>query len=143
MIKLSELVKEGLKKSDHDSLSDILTKIANSTGHTTKHQFPDGSIPDVLYLDGRDELFLGDAKNAENETVSNKETTERIAGYIDSFFDYREENNKHLGYISIITNDLEAAYEWKDWLNDYCFTEAMMSFEVVHLTQDVFVIINE
>lgn len=117
--------------------------LAFQLGYKTKAKLSNKQVPDVLYLNDNGAMFLGDAKDAENETVSNKETTERIAGYIDSFFEYKEINNKTLGYISIITNDLDAAYDWKDWLNDYCLTKAMMSFEVRPFSRDVFVIINE
>lgn len=127
----------------HDTLKRDLAHYANEIGYNTEVKLESGQRPDVLFLNDNGEMFLGDAKDAENETISNRETTKRIAGYIDSFFEYKEMNNKSLGYISIITNDLDAAYDWQDWLNDYCLTKAMMNFEIERSSRGAFVIINE
>ena len=76
--------------------------------------------PDVLLEDSNGNLFMGDAKDSENETVDNDATTKRIAKHIKEYSRIYKRGEISGGCIAVATNELDAANEWKTWLNSAC-----------------------
>jgi hypothetical protein len=77
--------------------------------------FADGSQPDVLCTsaDGNS-VFIGDAKDAENETAHKSETLRRIANYFHNAVKLVTDG-KAVVFV-IATNDKDAAAQWANTL---------------------------
>lgn len=79
--------------------------------------FPDGTKPDVLMANLEDNfLFCGDAKDADNETVDNMDTVERIGGYFRVYASLLRYEFKG-GHLAIATNSKKEAKRWIPKLN--------------------------
>jgi hypothetical protein len=106
--------------SEHERLKNVLWKIIlkiNNDGSFFEKDknFSDGSIPDILCVNfSRKILFVGDAKDAINETVGNKDTIERIYKYFRNAKKLVSPSSQcsKLSF-TLITNNLKAANEWK------------------------------
>jgi hypothetical protein len=82
---------------------------------------PSGRRPDVLrYTRSSHDLFIGDAKNAENETPSNGATIGRIAGYVIEFSRLLTGPSVHGGTIAVATNSEAEANDWVTPLTLFC-----------------------
>jgi hypothetical protein len=109
--------------SEHEQLRNVLweiiLKINDDESCVKKYKnFSDGSIPDLLCVNlSRKILFVGDAKDATNETVHNSDTIERINKY---FLNAQNcvSPSSQLSKLSfaLITNNLKAANEWRTFL---------------------------
>lgn len=86
-------------------------------------QFTSGARPDVLRRKSDDEfLFVGDAKDAENEDATNGETLKRIQGYFQEFAVLLGKNEHKGGILAIATNSAKAAADWVPALNTLAST---------------------
>jgi hypothetical protein len=114
-----EILEESLPSPEHERLKEDLTAWANAYGYTKPYpKLPNGSEPDVLRTGENDfhsYLFVGDAKNSENETVDNSETVSRIQTYFHQFG--RLLSKYEGGCLAIATNSVEEARRWVPVLN--------------------------
>lgn len=119
---IEAMLRESAVSNEHDRLQADLNEWAQSRQYpTTYSSLPSGREPDVLrYHTESKMLFIGDAKNAENETPSNSETVRRISGYIQEFADLLKGPSVRGGIIAIATNDANAAQEWATTLKVLC-----------------------
>ncbi len=62
-------------------------------------------------------IFVGDAKDSNNETSSNNETLSRIQNYFCEFASLLRQGYCKGGILAIVTNSLESAKEWVPALN--------------------------
>jgi len=121
-MKLTDL----LEGKEHTSLEKELKRIAVSMGYRFKYRgFPRNCNPDVLMTNLlikslNRKLFLGDAKDADNERPSHKKTASGIRKYIKEFVEHLDDGLIYGGIIAIATNDEEAAEEWRKWLDEEC-----------------------
>jgi hypothetical protein len=111
-------------QSEHERLKKELESWAIWGHCNTKYSnFKDGSIPDVLRANISQEiLFVGDAKDARNETVDKKSTTERIRKYFCNtnyvlslsplFSALQSQPHFSKLFFALATNDYEAANNW-------------------------------
>lgn len=145
-MKLTDLLKnlnESNEGSEHVRLRKALEGRARSIGYKTESvRFPSDCIPDVLLEDSGGNLFMGDAKDSENETVDNNATTTRITKYINEFSKKLNRGEISGGIIAIATNDEYAALEWKDWLNKACEDCNLRNpdFELEYTSDDTFIV---
>jgi hypothetical protein len=106
---------------EHERLKGDLNEWAIAKGYPEViNRLPSGRSPDVLRFDPDvQHLFLGDAKNADNETPRNSNTTRRIAGYV---FEYGTLLGGKIrgGIFAIATNSEAEAQEWVLPLNLFC-----------------------
>ncbi len=109
-----------LEATEHKRLESALKAFATEHEFVREVTFKNGMNPDVLLMKGSNLLFLGDAKDSQNESPSNQETADRIYGYIKTFTDCIRSNEIDGGCIAIATNDLSSAKDWKVWLNRVC-----------------------
>jgi hypothetical protein len=133
-----------LEGQEHKRIKTKLTQYANSIGYTKKVTFKNGMEPDVLFLNVDDDnLFMGDAKDSANETVSNKDTTSRIAEYVKEFSAKLNARKICGGIIAIATNDKDAALDWKEWLNETCEECNLRNpdFEIEYTADDTFIVL--
>ena len=109
-------------ESEHKRLQEDLKNWAIECGYpNSRQELPDGSKPDVLRYDSKNKMcFIGDAKDATNETPSNTETVKRIKNYIQQFAVLLDEQKIHDGNIAIATNDEQAAKDWVIALKYFC-----------------------
>lgn len=137
---LLELLFEAGK--EHRRLESVLKQYANSLGYYHEFSFENGMEPDVLLLDGLNHLFLGDAKDSANERPSKTATSNRILGYIETYLECVESGRVRFGDVAICTNCLDAANEWRVWLNDVFNQYGLDSadFKIAELSQDTFII---
>jgi hypothetical protein len=119
--------KEGL---EHKRLQSELEKWARNIGYNKDGPRFKGRIPDVVLTnqDG-DKLFVGDAKDAKNETVNNEEAVSRIKGYMEEFLRFIKNGEYKEGIFAITTNDQDAAKKWCIFLNEISRDEGM-NFEI-------------
>lgn len=77
-----------------------------------------GKKPDVLGgMESEDYLFVGDAKDFENEDSSNSPTVQRIQGYFFEFAGLLGNLGYKGGILAIAANSSEAASDWVVTLN--------------------------
>jgi len=112
---------EGKPGPEHERLRAELEDWARIRGFTDLYSnLPFGGCPDVLRTTAdRKYLFIGDAKNAENETCSRLDTHSRILGYAFAFASLLNKGY-YGGYFAIATNDEIAVKDWVADLNDIC-----------------------
>lgn len=149
-IKLTELLLKGIGKGYEGNESEIHRKLreklryfAIEKGYYYRFDdFPEDKVPDVLLCDGNHSLFVGDAKVSDNETIANHATTKRVCGYIDQFFQLIDDDEIAGGIIAIITDDHEAAEEWKKWLENECKKQGCANIQgsVSYDNQDTYII---
>jgi len=116
----ARLLKEaGAPGPEHERLKASLHLWAETKGYVTVYaELPNGARPDVLRTTkDEDYLFVGDAKDAANETPDNEDTLERLAIYIDEFSSLLGNPSYKGGMIAIATNDAGIAEEWIPALN--------------------------
>ena len=117
--KLLKALMEGKPGTEHERLLKELKKWAKSKNYILEFRsFNNGSKPDVL-MGFSDELYLfvGDAKDSNNETTSNSETLLRIQNYFCEFAKLLGPGHYKGGILAIATNSLESAKEWEPALN--------------------------
>lgn len=104
-------------RGEHERLRRRLDVWAKERGYAKVYKaLPGGGEPDVLRVDEADNLlFVGDAKDAENETSDRQDTLLRIQGYLNEFADLL--STFRGGIIAIATNEEDAAQDWASTLN--------------------------
>ncbi len=109
-----QLLKEA-ESRDHARLKEVLRQAALANGYAQEIEFGFGE-PDVLLFDpNRKFLFIGDAKNAENETAFTLSTAFRINRYMRGFSALAGQAILG-GCFAIATNDEKRAAEWAQTL---------------------------
>jgi hypothetical protein len=116
---VQEILNEARPGQEHERLKRELTTWAGARGYMKVYpQFQDGCTPDVLRTNvSRRFLFVGDAKDATNETADNANTLERISGYFKNFHDLLGPELYSGGELAIATNDAQEATRWVGALN--------------------------
>ena len=116
------ILHDAVVSNEHKRLQRDLDAWASSLNYPTVYRsLPSGCEPDVLRHHSVSKmLFIGDAKNAENETASNSDTVQRIGGYIQEFANLLKGPSVRGGIIAIATNDAQAAQDWVTTLNVLC-----------------------
>lgn len=107
-----------------------------------------GIRPDVLLWNSRDGyLFIGDAKNADNESPGKQETIQRIASYVDKFAELCRANKIKGGVIAIATNDADEAANWLSALNRLATSAGLSlsdgsppNFQIEHLNAQTWIV---
>ena len=140
--KLAKLITEGI---EHKRIQNCLTKFAEENGFTEEVNFRSGLNPDVLHLKKNGQirsLFMGDAKNAANETPGNSDTTDRFSKYISEFVWCLQNEEIDDGIIAVATNTYEAAMQWQEWLNNECAKVGLIdpSFEIKEIESKTYTI---
>lgn len=123
--RVRRLIEAALREAagaEHERLEADLTEWAIAQGYPAGQAgLPSGRMPDVLRYDPEmRHLFVGDAKNADNETPSNSATIQRIAGYVQEFGKLLTSPAVRGGIVAIATNVAEEAEEWVLPLNLFC-----------------------
>lgn len=116
---LEEIMEEGRVGPEHERLKRDLTAWAREQNFTQAYKkLPNESEPDVILTSAAEPwfLFVGDAKDSENETVDTTETVSRIQGYFRQFADLLG-NPYRGGYLAIATNNAQEAARWVPVLN--------------------------
>lgn len=115
---IESLIKEAKESLDHKRLKEDLAVWANSKGFVRVFSgFNDGTIPDVLRTDNSKQfVFVGDAKNADNETKNNPATLRRLQNYFTQFAGCLRQGYKG-GFFAIATNSESEAKNWIPALN--------------------------
>ncbi len=110
---------EGKPGAEHERLNNELKNWAQSRNYILEFRgFSNGLKPDVLMgHDDKLHLFVGDAKDSNNENPSNNETLSRIQSYFCEFAKLLGQGNYKNGILAIATNSLESAREWVPTLN--------------------------
>lgn len=117
----THIINCGAPGPTHESLKEKLQKKAETLGYTKEPITKlEECIPDVFLVLQKNSrcVFIGDAKDSDNETIHNKKTLERIIKYIDKIdeaicfgdFDYVR--------FAIATNDEKAIDEWSEKLKE-------------------------
>ena len=117
---VSRLLREaGAPGAEHERLLAELAEWAASMNYKEESvQFNSGARPDVLRRKSDEEfLFVGDAKDAENEDATNGETLKRIQGYFQEFAARLGGSVYKGGILAIATNSAKAAADWAPALN--------------------------
>jgi hypothetical protein len=109
----------GAPGPEHERLKKSLHLWAKEKKYVTMYsELPNGSRPDVLRTTkDKEYLFVGDAKDAANETPDNKDTLVRLAIYIDEFSSILGNSGYKGGIIAIATNNADIAEQWIPALN--------------------------
>jgi len=118
--RLAAMLKEASAGREHGRIQGDLDRWAQERGFTQalSASLPRGGRPDVLRFDGaRQYLFVGDAKDSENETTANLATSARISGYMVDFADLIGDREIRGGYFAIATNSEREAGAWVVRLN--------------------------
>ncbi|HRQ70517.1 MAG TPA: hypothetical protein PLW78_09490 [bacterium] len=104
---------------EHERLKEVLGNWAKGLGFSIGYaSLPSGLRPDVLKsTSDKKYIFVGDAKDANNETVHNQDTLSRISNYILEYATLLTPNRHAGGIFAIATNSAEAAVEWGKYLN--------------------------
>lgn len=113
---LAELTKAA--SDEHDRLqSDLDAWAAGRSFSNSYPALPSGKRPDVLRSDKEKKyLFIGDAKNAENETCKNAETCDRLDNYFKEFAEFISVGWQG-GTLAVATNTESDANNWVQVLN--------------------------
>jgi hypothetical protein len=98
---------------EHERLKGELAAWANVRGYAKVYsEFRSGNKPDVLRGTPNDKyLFVGDAKDATNETAENTDTVARISGYFRDFAILLGDPGYRGGLLAIATNCVASARE--------------------------------
>ena len=112
-------IEAGKPGPEHDRLRRELESWAISKGFSKEEpNLPSGKIPDVVrYTLNGESLFIGDAKDSENETSDDEKTHSQIKSYFGEFASLVSEDKIEGGIIAIATNSKETASDWKLSLN--------------------------
>jgi len=104
---------------EHQRLRRELSTWAETRGYKRPYaKLTDEVIPDVVKGDEVNRfLFVGDAKDAANETSEKEDTVSRLEKYFREFAKLLGQNWKG-GTLAVATNDKEAAVSWTRVLND-------------------------
>lgn len=121
---LEDLVKSAESQEHIRLRSDLEAWVKATHGRDfalkTLNSLPNGLRPDVLLWNSRaNYLFIGDAKNASNETSSNAATRNRIRDYFFEFARLCREGKNSGGLLAIATNDAGEAAKWVPTLNEF------------------------
>ena len=122
---IDEAIKAQRSQSEHDRLMAVLRDYADRlqcTGkfdlaHATGHRFDPEPNPDVEGIDKNGCVFVGDAKDGENEAATRDESRSRIFGYLMAFATLFHTGRAEHGYFAIATNTLQTARGWAEALN--------------------------
>lgn len=131
---------------EHKRLESILDAWAVQLGYEKRYtQLPNGQRPDVL-RDFNESVFIGDAKDATNETPKTTQTLRRIDSYMQQF-GYLLVRGYHGGHFAIATNDGEVAQEWVAVLNLLAIKEGLSgpdhtapNFKVLEVNEDTWIV---
>ena len=109
----------GAPGPEHQRLRNELAAWAKWKGYTYPYgRLADEVIPDVVKgNDAKTLLFVGDAKDAENETSETGETVARIEKYFKVFSNLLGQQWKG-GILALATNDRNEAVSWTSVLNN-------------------------
>lgn len=116
---IEALLEEGGPSPEHERLKADLTDWALFKGYSKAYKkFQNGSEPDVLRENPQGKyLFVGDAKNSENETADNSETLSRIQTYFKQFVLLLGPERYKGGILAVATNNENEANKWVPVLN--------------------------
>lgn len=109
------IIKEGgAPGPEHERIRKALAGWALARGFVVELKGDlDGKHPDVFRGDQNGEfVFVGEAKDAENETADNAESLKRFLGYVFSFCDRIREESVAGGLVAMATNDSAEAELW-------------------------------
>ena len=128
MDKYSKMVKVILEKiaesDEHKRLKVVLDAWARKKGYANIWPtLPNGQKPDVLRTKGAF-VFIGDAKNGENEGPHNAQTVSRLHGYVREFRALLATYKG--GVIAVATNDETWAKQWVICLNVLAISEQLI-----------------
>lgn len=106
------LVEAGAPGGEHVRLQKKLDEWAQGKGFDEELNAIDGKRPDVLRRRQKAFLFVGEAKDAANETADNDDSLSRLGNYIWSFSEALKQGQIKGGVIAVATNDNAAATGW-------------------------------
>ncbi len=118
----------GAPGPEHQRLRNELAAWAKKKGYTYPYgRLADEVIPDVVKgNDAKTLLFVGDAKDAENETSETGETVARIEKYFKVFANLLGRQWKG-GILALATNDRNEAVSWTSVLNNAAANAGIVS----------------
>lgn len=128
--KLLEKLKAAKQKpeNEHDRLVKVLGDLAVLGGFVEDlSQALESLRPDLVRLNQWGGLLVGEAKDANNETIHNKETLERIDLYLKGLVGYVKQYGKGSGSFILATNSEWAAKDWAMALPFLCFSAGFLS----------------
>lgn len=113
---------------EHNRLQGDLDAWASAKGFSMAHpSLPSGKRPDVLRTDSKKTfLFIGDAKNPENETSQNSETCSRLDNYFKEFAEFLSAGWLG-GNLAVATNSESEARNWVSVLNVLATKNALVN----------------
>lgn len=133
---------------EHQRLRRELNTWAEMKGYTHPYQkLTDELVPDVVKGNKANmHLFVGDAKDAANETAETEETVARLEKYFKEFAKLLRQNWKS-GTLAVATNDRDEAVSWTQVLNDVASaaglgtsTGARPNFTVYQYSSDTWIV---
>lgn len=112
-------------KPEHERLRGVLQQMAMAQGYMiafdlsreTGYRFDPEPNPDVALKNMKGEIFIGDAKDSENERATHQGPRVRVFRYQEAFGQMLNTGGALLGKFMIATNTFEAAQEWVTGLN--------------------------
>lgn len=125
-----DLVKEGAPGREHEGIRGSLLRWAIHKGFEVEitDALASGGQPDVFRSDkGGGLIFLGDAKDSENETTQRFATFERIRGYWEEFTALITAGPYRGGIFAIATNSKGEAELWAGRLADFAAKTGLMT----------------
>lgn len=116
----------GAPGPEHQRLRKELSAWAEGKGYAHPYaKLNDGLVPDVVKGNNSEKhLFVGDAKDAANETSANEETLKRLEAYFREFARLLGSGWRG-GTLALATNDKAAAVSWTQALNDVAMTAGL------------------
>lgn len=109
------IIKEGgAPGPEHERIRNALAEWAQARGFVVELKGDlDGKRPDVFRADQSGEfVFVGEAKDADNETSDNAESLERFLTYLFSFCDRIRSGSISGGLVAMATNDSTEVTVW-------------------------------
>jgi hypothetical protein len=108
---------------EHERLKTELEEWAKKKGYDKNGPRFESSIPDVVLTNQEgNKLFVGDAKDAEHETVNDEGTISQIKGYVEEFLRFIKNGEYKGGIFLIATNKQNAAEGWCGLLSELAKT---------------------
>lgn len=120
MTRMNEISNTDESTSVHKGLVQTLKNISRQYGYYRESNFAKGMNPDVFLTNDWGKFFIGDAKNAKNESPDNKDTLQRINRYIGIGYNRIRLADFTGGHIGILTNKKTTAFDWKPTLENMC-----------------------
>jgi hypothetical protein len=121
---IAEALSEQKTRSEHDRLIAVIEGLAEQLGcgqrfdlaQATGYRFDPEPNPDVERIDQAGMVFIGDAKDGENEPASRHESRARIFRYMMALSSLFRSDTATGGYFVLATNSLKAAQDWAEAL---------------------------